>query len=85
MYSIPLFLLNNENNILTRADIQNHQNFCKLFFKAQSTFESKLEESKSKKTQKKDKDLPSKVWSWFDNLPFEQKLKICTIKNKWVL
>ena len=88
MYSLPLFLLTNENNILTRADIHNHQNFCKIFYKAHSSYESKLEESKSKnsqKIQKKDKDLPSKVWSWFDNLPFDQKLQICTIKNKWVV
>ena len=89
MYSIPLFLLVNENhNILSRSDIQNHQNFCKLFSKVQSSFEAKLEESKSKKNHtitKKEKDLPSKVWSWFENLPFDDKIKICTIKNKWVL
>ena len=89
MYSIPLFLLINENNnILSQSEIQNHQNFCKLLSKVKLSYQSKLEESKSKNTKiipKKEKDLPSKVWSWFDNLPFDDKLKICTIKNKWVL
>ena len=55
MYSIPLFLLNNENNIITRADIHNHQNFCKLFLKAESSYESKLEESKPKNLKKRKK------------------------------
>ena len=69
----------------------NHQNFCKLFSKAQSTYERKLEDTKSKKSNKKyildknDKDLPSTIWSWFENLSFEEKVKICTIKSKLLL
>ena len=91
MYSIPLFLLTKElkeQNLFTKSDIENHQYFCRLFSKAQTSFDSKIEESKSQKgqkTAKKDKDLQNKVWLWFDNLNLEQKLKICTIKNKWLL
>ena len=91
MYSIPLFLLTKElkeQNLFTKSDIENHQHFCRLFSKAQTSFDSKIEESKSQKVQKtakKDKDLQNKVWLWFDNLNLEQKLKICTIKNKWLL
>ena len=88
MYTIPLFLLTKETNILSKSDIQEHQNFCKLFSMAQASYEKKLQDSKSKKCnniQKSEKDLLSNVWSWFDNLSFEDKLKICTIKNNWVL
>ena len=91
MYSIPLFLLTKElkeHKIFSLTDIQEHQNFCRLFEKVQKTFENKLRDSQSQKSLKdptKDKDLPSKVWSWFENLSFEQKLKICTIRNKWLL
>ena len=88
MYSIPLFLLAKDSNLITQSDIQEHQNFCKLFSKVQLSYENKLENSKSTKHEikdKKEKDLPSKVWSWFDNLSFEEKLQICTIKSKWLL
>jgi hypothetical protein len=91
MYSIPLFLLEKKSNLLSQSDFLNHQNFCKLFSKAQSTYERKLEDTKSKKSNKKyildknDKDLPSKIWSWFENLSFEEKVKICTIKSKLLL
>ena len=88
MYSIPLFLLAKDSNLFSQSDIQEHQNFCKLFSKVQLAYESKLENSKFTKKEikdKKEKDLPSKVWSWFDNLSFEEKLQICTIKSKWLL
>ena len=91
MYSIPLFLLEKKSNLLSQSDFLNHQNFCKLFSKAQSTYERKLEDTKSKKSNKKyildknDKDLPSKIWSWFENLSFKEKVKICTIKSKLLL
>ena len=88
MYSIPLFLLIKETNILSQSDIQEHQNFCKLFSMAQTSYEKKLEDSKSKNGKnihKKEKDLSTKVWSWFENLSIEEKLKICTIKNNWVI
>ena len=91
MYSIPLFLLTKEMkepNIFSQSDIQNHQNFCKLFSKVQASFERKMVDPKSQKTNQncqKDKDLPNKVWSWYDNLSLEEKLQICTIKNQWAL
>ena len=88
MYSIPLFLLIKDSSIFNPSDIQEHQNFCKLFTKAQGAYESKLEYSKYAKKDnkdKKEKELPSKIWSWFDNLSLEEKIQICTIKNKWLL
>ena len=88
MYSIPLFLLIKETNILSQSDIQEHQNFCKLFSMAQTSYEKKLEDSKTKNGKnihKKEKELSAKVWSWFENLSIEEKLKICTIKNNWVI
>ena len=81
MYSIPLSLLTKKTFFLTESDIQESQNFCKLFSKAKSSYEKKSEDLK---TQHK-KNLPANVWHWLDNLPLEQKLQICTIKNKWLI
>ena len=55
MYSIPLFLLIKDSSIFNPSDIQEHQNFCKLFTKAQGAYESKLEYSKYAKKDNKDK------------------------------
>ena len=92
MYSVPFFLLNKESNIFTLSDIQNHQNFCKLFVKAQISYERKVEEynntnKKEKKEfkERKEKDLQNKIWIWFENLSLEEKIKICTIRNKWLV
>ena len=84
MYSIPLSLLTKKTkkeNILNESDIQESQNFCKLFSKAKLSYDKKSEELN---LQHK-KNLSSNVWQWFDNLTLEEKIRICTIKNKWLI
>ena len=96
MCSIPYSLLTKVDlNVLPQSFIQEHQNFCKLFLKAKSSYERKKEDNKNLKysasfildKNKDSKDFPSslKIWNWLENLPFEQKIKICTIKNKWLV
>ena len=96
MCSIPYSLLTKaDSNVLPQSFIQEHQNFCKLFIKAKSSYERKKEDNKNIRDSasflldknKDSKDFPNnlKIWNWFENLPFEQKIKICTIKNKWLV
>ena len=81
MYSIPLSLLTKTSKIINESDIQESQNFCKLFFKAKLSYDNKSEDLKLQHT----KNLQSNIWQWLDNLPLEEKIKICTIKNKWLI
>ena len=81
MYSIPLSLLTKTSNIINESDIQESQNFCKLFSKAKLSYDNKSEDLKLLHT----KNLQSNIWQWLDNLPLEEKIKICTIKNKWLI
>ena len=81
MYSIPLSLLTKTSNIINESDIQESQNFCKLFSKAKLSYDNKSEDLKLQHT----KNLQSNIWQWLDNLPLEEKIKICTIKNKWLI
>ena len=88
MCSIPYSLLTkNDSDILSQSVIQEHQNFCKLFYKAQSSYERKMEEDKKSFSPEKSPVQQSqlKIWNWFENLSLEQKIKICTIKNKWLV
>ena len=81
MYSIPLSLLTKTSKIINESDIQESQNFCKLFSKAKLSYDNKSEDLKLLHT----KNLQSNIWQWLDNLPLEEKIKICTIKNKWLI
>ena len=81
MYSIPLSLLTKTPKILNDPDIQESQNFCKLFSKAKLSYDKKSESLKHQHI----KNLPANVWQWLDNLPLGEKIKICTIKNKWLI
>jgi len=81
MYSIPLSLLTKTSKIIDESDIQESQNFCKLFSKAKLSYDNKSEDLKLQHT----KNLQSNIWQWLDNLPLEEKIKICTIKNKWLI
>ena len=96
MCSIPYSLLTKaDSNVLPQSFIQEHQNFCKLFSKAKSSYERKKEDNKNMRDSasfildknKDNKDFSNnlKIWNWFENLPFKQKIKICTIKNKWLV
>ena len=93
MCSLPYSLLiKADSDVLPQSIIQEHQNFCKLFLKYKSSYEKKKDENKhlkdsasSSSEKSKEVQIQLKIWNWFENLPFEQKIKICTIKNKWLV
>ena len=94
MASIPYSVLLSQNeNILPKSTILEHQKFCKNFIKAHQSFEKYKNNSKSKlafisdnvfilnkKTQNQ-----SDILSWYNILPEKEKIKIFTIRNKWLV
>ena len=85
MFSLPYsILVKGESNIIPQDVIQEHQSFCKLFIRAKTQYEKKKNNSKIN-PKEKNKDNQTKIWNWFEKLSYEQKLKICSIKNKWLV
>ena len=79
MSSIPICILSTQDEkILPSATIQEHQKFCKSFLALYENRKSKDELNLSKKKQKK-------IFKWFKSLTENQKISICTIKNKWLV
>ena len=91
MCSLPYTLLGKaDSEVLPQSIIQEHQNFCKLFVKYQTSYERKKEENKNIKDsasldKNKDNQNHIKIWNWFENLPLDERIKVCTIKNKWLV
>ena len=93
MCSIPYLLFSkDDSNHFPQSTIKDHQNFCKLFLKVQTSYERlnerKKEENKNIKhlsSSSPESQIQSKIWNWFENLSFKHKKKICTIKNKWLV
>ena len=95
MCSLPFsILLNQDENILPLLTIQEHQKFCKSLLKSYQSYEKRKSEEKSDinkynledelfQTQKKQNQ--EDILKWFENLTEYQKIKICTIKNKWLI
>ena len=92
MITIPFsILLSSKSNILPLPTIQEHQKFCQKFLKAHQSFGKYKNNSKSKLAfvnenvfliHQKEQNQQD-VLNWFDSLTIEQKMKICSIKNKW--
>ena len=79
MCSIPYCILSTQDeNILPQDTIQEHQKFCKSFLALYENRKFKDELNVSKIDQKK-------IFEWFKNLTENQKISICTIKNKWLV
>ena len=79
MCSIPYCILSTQDeNILPQDTIQEHQKFCKSFLALYENRKIKDELNVSKIDQKK-------IFEWFKNLTENQKISICTIKNKWLV
>ena len=95
MSSLPYSILLTENEeILPQLSIQEHQKFCKSLLKFYQSYKKRNSNEKSDKnklkieeeyfkTQKKQKQ--EEILKWFENLSEYEKIKICTIKNKWLV
>ena len=93
MSSLPyiLFTSQDEKDLLT---IQEHQNFCKQLLKSYQSYEKRKSEEKIDKNKFKSeeeflqaqrKQNQDKILKWFENLTEYERIKICTIKNKWLI
>ena len=95
MCSLPFSILSKQDeNILPLLTIQEHQKFCKSLIKSYQSYEKRKSEEKTDinkynledelfQTQKKQNQ--EDILKWFENLTEYQKIKICTIKNKWLV
>ena len=95
MSSLPYSILLNENEeILPMLSIQEHQKFCKSLLKFYQSFKKKNSDEKINKNKLKledeyfqthKKQNQEEILKWFENLTEYEKIKICTIKNKWLV
>ena len=99
MCSIPYTVLKKpDQEIISLSTITDHQSLCKNILKIYQLHERKKEENSN--TNKLNKDiiesdnntifnedgkLQMKIFTWFENLTIEEKIKICTINNKWLV
>ena len=95
MISLPISVLTTKEEIfISLSTIQEHQKFCKSLLKSYHSFEKKKTEGKNKikfkfeedeffQTQKK--QYQEEIIKWFGNLKESEKIKICTIQNKWLV
>ena len=97
MSSIPYtVILTHKINVLPLSYIQEQQNFCKKFLKAQQTYEKYKSNGKSKITfvnenvflyNEKDQKLQNQidVLNWLSKLNQEERLSLFSLKNKWLI
>jgi len=94
MISLPISVLSTKiESFISLSTIKEHQQFCKNFLNSYHSFEKKKTGDKEKnkfkfeeeffQTQKKQNQ--EEIMKWFSNLKEEERIKICTIKNKWLI
>ena len=94
MSSLPFSVLSTQiEDILPLLSIQEHQKFCKSLLKSYQSYKKKSSDEKTdiSKIQFDDffqipkKQNQDEILKWFENLTIYDKIKICTIKNKWLV
>ena len=95
MSSLPFSVLSTQmDDILPLISIQEHQKFCKSFLKSYQSYKKRVSDEKTdiNKHQSEDdfvqtqkKQNQEEILKWFENLTIYQRIKICTIKNKWLV
>ena len=94
MSSLPFSVLSNQiEDILPLISIQEHQKFCKSFLKSYQSYKKKISDEKIDISMNQYDDfapMPKKqsrdeILKWFESLSIYEKIKICTIKNKWLV
>lgn len=85
MTSIPYsVLISKDPKIIHPEEIQEHQKFCKSFHKLYTFYEKRKENNSKNFDTEFSTQSKEKILNWFENLPLNQKIKICTIKNQWL-
>ena len=94
MISLPFSVLSTQNeNVLPKISIQEHQKFCKSLLKLYQSYNKKVSEEKTGVNKNQFNDFSQiqknkrreEILKWFENLKINEKIKICTIKNKWLV
>ena len=84
MSSIPYpILVSQDTNIIQPEEIQEHQKFCQSFYKLYQLYEKRKENNSTE--NEFHKQTKEKILNWFENLSTNQRIKICTIKNQWLV
>ena len=79
MITNPFISLSSQLNIL----IEEHQKFAKDLFKKRKIFYEK--DNSNETFSSFVQELQTKVLTWFSNLNLEEKIKVCTFQNKWLI
>ena len=95
MSSLPFSILLSQNEeVIPLLSIQEHQKFCKSLLKSYLTYKSRISDEKTDKNkyiseqdyfQTQKKQNQKEIMKWFETLTIYQRIKICTIKNKWLV
>ena len=93
MSSLPYSILTKEDNdILPLLSINDHQKFCKSLLKSYHSYKKKEEKADKYKYKSEEEILQTQkkqnqeeILKWFESLTEYQRIKICTIKNKWLV
>ena len=94
MASIPYsILLSQKENVLPVSAIQEHQKFCKKFLKEHQSFEKYKNNSDDKLVflcgnvfhYKEKKQKQENILNWLNSLSIDEKLRLFTIRNKWLV
>ena len=84
MSSIPYpILVSQDTNIIQPEEIQEHQKFSQSFYKLYQLYEKRNENNITENEFRKQNK--EKILNWFENLSTNQRIKICTIKNQWLV
>ena len=87
MSSLPYSILSKkDNDILPLISINEHQKFCLSFLKVYQSYKKKNNYKSDEEILQTDKNKRQKeIWKWYENLTEDERIKICTIKNKWLV
>ena len=77
--SIPIYILNSNNSeLISNETIRNFRNFAEIIIK------KRINNQNKQNTFKLSKDNSKIIFDWFSNLSLNERIKICTIHNKWL-
>ena len=89
MISIPFNLLNSkDNNLLSNITIKEHQNFANDLFNIMNPKDKLNDNSKEIELSSNNigENVRKNVLNWlFSKLTKEERIKVCTIQNKWLI
>ena len=86
MSSLPISIFESQDKDI-KLMIQEHQNFCKQLSKLHKSYVKgkTINKTEDEFLQERNKQSKEDILNWFKSLSEEERIKICTIKNKWLI